>query len=59
MAALRLRLDARRLTWPAALPEARTLKRELTGFRAKITAALHESYGHRAGEHALGCVAVT
>ncbi len=28
-----------------------TLERELTGFRAKITAALHDNYGHRDGEH--------
>ncbi len=35
VAALRLPLDARRLTWAAELPEARTLERELTGFRAK------------------------
>ncbi len=51
VAALRLPLDARRLRWAAELPEARTLERELTGFRAKITAALHDSYGHRDGEH--------
>ncbi len=45
-AAQRLPPDARRLAWEAALPEVRTLERELTGFRVKITTTLHDSYGH-------------
>ncbi len=60
--ALPLPPDVRRLTWEPALPEARTLERELTGFRARITADLHDSYSHRDGEHddlrlALACAA--
>ncbi len=51
MRAPRLPLAARRLTRPVALPEVRTLKREQTGSRAKITTALCDSYGHRDGEH--------
>lgn len=64
--AVQVLLQARRLRWPATLPEAATLAAELANFKAKITLAGHDSYGAgddwREGNHddlvlsvALGC----
>lgn len=38
-------LQEGRLKWPAALPEARTLARELQNFRVKVTTAGNDTYG--------------
>lgn len=53
--AVGLVLEQRRLTVPAALPHAETLRAELAGFRVKVSLAGHDAYGAggewREGQH--------
>jgi hypothetical protein len=51
IAALQVRFEAGTLAIPRGLRHAETLEREALAFEMKISAAGHDSYGARSGEH--------
>ena len=51
VSAVQVLLQTRRLKVAEALPEGRTLERELRAFEVKVTATAHDTYNARVGAH--------